>query len=80
MYGRYKAVIEQTRCREQEYHIWKTQSSNRTIKANMKAYYPNNKTVYISALIKQKHQKKELNNLEFSCLQAMYYVSTTERQ
>ena len=57
MYGRFKAVIEQTRYREQEYHIRKTQNSNRTnqvkrtIKVSMKAY-SNNKTVYIYDLIK----------------------------
>ena len=40
----------------------------------MKAY-SDNKTAYISDLIKQKHKKEE-----FSCLYAMYCVSTTERQ
>ena len=45
----------------------------------MKAY-SDNKTVYISDFIKQKHKKRRGNSLEFSYLQLMHYVSTAERQ
>ena len=45
----------------------------------MKAYY-DNKTAYISASIKQKRKKEELNSLELSYLQLTHYISMTERQ
>ena len=49
MYGRHKAVIRQIRQKE-------------TIKTSMKAY-SDNKTVYISDFIKQKHKKRRVKQL-----------------
>ena len=54
MYGRHKAVIEQTRQKE-------------TIKTSMKAY-SDHKTVYISDFVKQKHKKRRVKQLRVQLL------------